>query len=103
MAKLKLVAAPTFKAKVGIPVAGGIPVEVEMTFKHRTKVELEAFFKARAGKSDADSFLDMVSAWELDEELNQTNVHVFLENYHGAGIETLRKYIDELVQAKVKN
>jgi hypothetical protein len=41
MAKLKLVANPTFRAKVGIPVAGGPEVPVEFVFKHRTKTALD--------------------------------------------------------------
>ena len=41
MGKFKLVAEPTFKATVNIPVAGGDSEPVEFTFKHRTKDQLE--------------------------------------------------------------
>ena len=103
MGKLKLVADPTFKAKVLIPVAGGEPVPVEFTFKHRTRTALDEFINARTGKSDADAFMEMVVAWDFEEEFNRESVDLLLENYIGTALAVYRVYIDELVQAKVKN
>lgn len=103
MAKLKLVAAPTFKAKVGIPVAGGEPVEVLFTFKHRTKTALDAWIKDRTNKSDADAFMDMVEGWDLEDTFNAENVEVLLQNYIGTALATYRVYVDQLVQSKLKN
>lgn len=103
MAKLKLVAKPTFKAKVGIPVAGGDAVPVEFVFRHRTKTALDEWIKSRADKSDAESFMEMVEGWELEDEFNRESVELLLENYVGAALATYRVYIDELVQAKLKN
>ena len=103
MAKLKLIASPTFKAKVDIPVAGGPDVQVEFTFKHRTKKALEEWVAARTDKSDSDSFMEMVEAWELEDPFNAESVTLLLENYIGAALATYRKYVDELIKAKVKN
>lgn len=103
MAKLKLVAAPTFKAKVPIPVAGGPSVEVEFTFKHRTKSALDEWLKSRTEKADADSFLEMVAGWELEDEFSKANVELLLENYVGAAVATVQTYLAELVKARVKN
>jgi Phage tail assembly chaperone len=103
MAKLTLVAAPTFKSKVGVPVAGGAPVEVEFTFRHRTKTELEAFVKSRADKTDVESFMDMVTGWELEDAFGAESVALLLENYIGAAIATYRAYMLELVEAREKN
>ncbi|WP_041742285.1 phage tail assembly chaperone [Collimonas fungivorans] len=103
MAKLILKAAPTFKAKVGIPVAGGEPVPVEFTFKHRTKSALDEFIKSRADQSDAESLLAMAEAWDLDDEFNQESIELLLENYIGSALAVYRTYIDQLMQAKVKN
>ncbi|QRX82252.1 phage tail assembly chaperone [Glaciimonas sp. PAMC28666] len=103
MAKLSLIADPTFTVKVRIPVAGGEPSDVEMTFKHRTKSALELFIKSRAGRSDVESFLEMVSGWEFEEELNPASVELLLQNYMGTALATYRTYVDELVQAKLKN
>lgn len=103
MGKLTLAVAPTFKAKVAIPVAGGESADVEMVFKHRTKSALDAFVAARPGKTDVDSFLEMVEGWDLADEFGPTNVAILLENYIGAGLATYRTYIEQLVQTKVKN
>ena len=103
MAKLTLIAAPTFKANVGIPVAGGEPIQVAFTFKHRTRTALDEFMNTRAGKSDAETFMEMVEAWDIDLPYTKENVETLIENYLGAPLATYRAYIDELVQAKVKN
>lgn len=103
MAKLKLVAAPSFKAKVPIPVAGGDPVEVEMTFKHRTKAALDEFVKTRESKSDAESLMAMVEGWDLEDAYTKENVDLLLENFIGAALATYRVYVEELVGARVKN
>ena len=103
MAKLSLVANPTFHAKVCIPVAGGDPVEVVFSFKHRTKDELDEFIKTRADKPDLDSFMEMIVGWNLEEEFNTENVETLLQNYVGTALATYRVYIDELIGARVKN
>lgn len=103
MGKLKLVANPTFKAKVGIPVAGGEPVEVEMVFKHRTKSDLDKFMSSREDKTDVESFMEMVDGWDLEDKFNKESVGLLLENYIGSALATYRVYVDQLVQARVKN
>ena len=103
MAKLQLKANPTFSASVGVPVAGGEEVPVVMTFKHRTRTELDEFIKSRPKKSDVQTFLDMVEGWDLEDEFNEANAKTLLENYIGAALATFHVYIDQLVQAKAKN
>jgi hypothetical protein len=103
MGKLTINASPTFKAKVGIPIPGADPVEVEFTFKHRTKDQLNDFIKTRADKTDAQSLMDMVSAWDFAEELTIESAHTMLQNYMGAAVEVYRTYVRELAEAKVKN
>ena len=103
MAKLKLIANPTFKSKVGIPVAGGEPVQVEFTFKHRTKKALDEFITSRAEKTDVDSFLDMVEGWDLEDEFSKESAETLLDNYIGTALATYRVYLDQLIQGKIKN
>lgn len=103
MAKLALKAAPTFKASVGIPVAGGEPVMVEFTFKHRTKTTLDEFTKSRADQTDTESFMAMVEGWDLEDAFTKESVDELLENYIGAALAVYRGYVNNLVQAKVKN
>lgn len=96
MAKLTLKAPPTFKAKVAIPVPGGNSVNVEMTFKHRKRSDLKTFIESRDGKSDAESFLDMVEGWELEDAFNEESVELLLQNYQGAALQTYMVYMQEL-------
>jgi hypothetical protein len=103
MPKLKLKADPTFSAPVSIPLAGGDFVDVQFTFKHRTKTELDAFMQSRTGKTDTESFMDCVVSWELEEAFTAENVQELLENYIGAALATYRTYVRELCQAREKN
>lgn len=103
MPKLTLTPKPEFSATVQIPVAGGESSPVVFTFKHRTKSELSKFVDGRAGTSDADTFMEMVSGWDLAEEFNRANVELLLESYIGAALATYQTYIDELVRHKAKN
>jgi hypothetical protein len=99
----KLKADPTFSAKVAFPVSGGASVDVELTFKHRTKAELSKWLEGRAGRSDDESFLDMVEGWKLDEPFNKGNVEILLQHHIGVALATYQVYIDELTRHREKN
>lgn len=106
MAKLLLQAHPTFKAKVGIPIAGGAAVEVEFTFKHRTKTELQQFGERvvqQEGIFDAALLMDYVLGWDLADEFNTESVNLLLENYIGAPLLIWQTYANELTANKLKN
>ena len=103
MAKLSLKANPTFTADVGIPVAGGEPVKVKFTFKHRTKSALDEWLKARDGRADSELVLDMSDGWDLEDSFNRQNVDTLLENYGGSAIAILRVYVEQLYAAKLGN
>lgn len=103
MAKLKLVAAPTFKAPVSIPVAGDEPAVVELAFKHRTKTSLDAFIESFDDRPPVESFMDMVIGWDLSDEFNAESVATLLENYIGTSRATFRAYLEQLISGKTKN
>lgn len=102
MAKLTLNPNPTFKAKVGIPVPGSDePAEVEFTFKHRTKDELDAWMKESA--EDLQKVMEMASGWDLSDKFNEANVQKLLQNYFGAAAAIVTGYLSELMKAKKGN
>jgi hypothetical protein len=103
MTKLKLKPAPTFKAKVAIPVPGAEATEVEFTFKHRTRDELKAFTDSMGEREDLDQVLAMVEGWELSDEFNRENVAQLVANYFAAPRAIFFAYLEELTQAKEKN
>lgn len=108
MARFVLKADPTFTAKVGFPRSGGDSVDVELTFKHRTKSALAEWLEARHGKKDVEAFTDMVVGWDLTDgdvayEFTKANVELLLENYIGVALATYHTYIDELTKHRAKN
>ncbi len=105
MAKLKLNPDPTFKTKVGIPVPGVGKAPVEFTFKHRTGEQLAKWgSELESGKfSDAETILDCVTGWDLDDEFSAPNVKLFCNNYPGAAYAIVTEYMAELRGARAKN
>ena len=104
MAKLKLVADPTFKARVGIPLAGNDEEAfVELTFRHRSKADLSKFTEDMKGMEDTEVFMAMVTAWDLEDPFTTENVKLLMENYIGSGLATFRVYLDQLTKTKLGN
>ncbi len=103
MGKLKLKANPTFPAKVGIPVAGAEPVEMNFIFHHKTKAAMIEFMDTINDRTDEQSVMQIVAGWDFDEEFTLENATEMLQNYAGAGQAIYRKWVDELLQNKAKN
>lgn len=105
MSKVKFVLdpAPTFKATVDIPVHGGEPAPVGFVFKHRTRDELDEFFKSISQLSVEESVLECVVGWDLDDEFNAENVARLCQNYLGAPGAISQAYATELFQRRLGN
>lgn len=101
--KFSLTASPTFKAKVAIPVAGGKPVDVEFTFKHRTREAFKKFVEGLADREDVETILDIASGWDLEDAFDAESLEQLVENHIGSGLAIIQSYIFELTAAKVKN
>lgn len=94
MARLKLNPEPTFKLKVGIPVPGGT-ADVTFTFKYRDAKAIEDWIEASKDSLDVDVMLDMVGAWDLDDEFNRDNMERLCKAYPGAAREVTGRYLRE--------
>lgn len=103
MGKLSLSAAPTFKAKVPIPVPGSDPALVEFTFKHRTRDAVVAWLDAARDDKDEDAVLELATAWDLDDAFTAENIARLCQNYAGAGVAIVNTYLQELRGARAKN
>lgn len=103
MIKLRLVAAPTFKAKAPIPIPGGSPVDVELIFTHRTKTAFEEWRKASEGKGDVELVMEMATGWDLEDPFNIESVTTLLNSYHGAARAISTAYAKELLGARLGN
>lgn len=110
MAKISLNPAPTFKATVAIPLAGGGTHEAVFTFKHRTRKELAEYFADNAArieagnaKTDAEHVFEHAIAWDLDDEFCMANIERLCNTYHAAGEAIVVAYVRELTQARRGN
>ncbi len=103
MATLRLIADPTFKAKVPIPIPGSEPVEVEFEFKHRTQSELTKFMEAAKDRADVENIMGAVVGWDFTDKFNKDNVRRLLENYLGASRAISATYFRELMGLRQGN
>lgn len=103
MAKLTLTAAPTFLAKVSIPVPGAKAVPVEFKFKARTKDEFKEFVESLGESEDVDAIMEMAMGWELDDAFSKDNVDKMVQNYIGSARAILDKYLTENSGARLGN
>jgi hypothetical protein len=105
MSKLKfsLVANPTFKAKVDIPVPGNKSAPIEFTFKGRSREAFKAFVDGLKDREDTDVIMDLASGWDLDDSFDKENVELLTQNYLGAARAIIEKYLNELTAARLGN
>lgn len=101
--KLVLTANPSFKAKVEIPVAGSKPAEVEFTFRHKSKDALKEWLESMQDKEDAETILDVVTGWDLEDPFDKSAVEKMSQNYVGSISAIIAKYISELTGKSLGN
>lgn len=103
---LKLQAAPTFTAKVGIPVPGAEPIDVRFVFKHMTREALESFLTGAdaAARSDVETIMAIAEGWhDVDQPFGREAVELLTQNYHGSARAVLSTYVTELAAARLGN
>lgn len=101
--KFSLTASPTFKAKVAIPIPGDKAVDVEFTFKGRTREAFKTFIDNLKDREDAEVVMDIASGWDLEDAFSKENVDILTQNYLGAARAIIEKYLSELTQARLGN
>lgn len=102
--KLTFTVKPTFPASVSIPVAGGRPVDVEFTFKGRTKSQYREFWEGISKYEDDTALvLDIASGWELEEPFERASLDQLFESHIGAAKAILEAYAKEMTGARLGN
>lgn len=101
--RFTLTLAPTFKAKVQIPIPGKSAEPVEFTFRGRTRDEFKEFMDGLKSQDDIDAIMDIASGWELDDVFDAKNVNELIQNYIGSARAILDTYIAELTNARLGN
>ena len=102
--KFSLTAAATFKATVAIPIPGEEKgADIQVTFRHKSRAEFKAFVEGLEGRKQPEVLAEIISGWDLEDELNQENLEKLTDNYLGASEAIITTYIDELTKARRGN
>ena len=101
--KFNLVAIPTFKFKVSIPVSGGKSVDVEFVYKHRTRAQFVEFVDTLGDREDVSVIMDIASGWDLEDAFSAESLELMTQNYMGSARAIIQTYINELSDVRVKN
>ena len=102
---LKLDPAPTFKAKVNIPVAGSDKgADIVCEYGHMTMDEYRAFSAGADKRDDLQATLAILRGWEgPDQAFSAETVAKLLQNYPGAAFAISERFSTELLKARSGN
>jgi hypothetical protein len=101
--------APTFQAAVGLSVPGvAQPLEVQFTFKHKTRTAVQKWAEAWVSKPSAETLSEVITGWDLRKDgepvpYSFSALAELLEAYTPASVEISEAYLLELTRAKRKN
>jgi hypothetical protein len=101
----KLQPKPTFKAKVGISIAGAPrPAEIEVEFKYLSKDGIKTYFDGLPGKADSEALSEIIVGWAgVDEPYSIAALEMLLDNYPAAASDLFETFRHELLEGKRKN
>ena len=102
---LKLEKNPTFKTKVGIPVAGQKePVMVEFEFIGMSRTELKRWGDESRDQPDEDRIPMLIRGWSgVDQPFSEDNLLRLLDEYAGSGRAIVAKFYEEVTGARLGN
>lgn len=101
----KLQPNPTFKAKVGISIAGQTrPAEIEVEYRYLSKAKVKEFFDNLGGKNDAEALSEIIVSWSgVEEAFSAEALGELVDNYPAASADLFDTFRRELLEAKRKN
>ena len=102
---LKLVAAPTFKATVKIPAAGGDTVPIEFVFRHKTRAEFDAWASVeRADVLHEDAVMEIASDWtDVEDSFSRESLTKLFDVFQASPTAIYTAYAQELKLGRQKN
>ena len=103
MAKLTLKPDATCRHIVKIPVPGAEPADVEFEFKARGRKAMKEFTEKHKDGWTADTVLDCVQGWDLEEVFDRQNVEILLDSYPMAVFAVVNGYVEEVFNAREGN
>jgi hypothetical protein len=125
MAKIKLGSRPkSFSKVVKFPMLDGSTGAINVTFKYRTRTEFGEFIDAllagaekspegaefsmeelmhKAAGSNADYLLQVIEAWDLDEDLNRANLQQLSDEVPAAVVAIMDIYRSACTEGRLGN
>lgn len=107
---IRLVPAPTFKARVRFTQPGADDALVEFEFRHKSPAALGEWVKASADKTADGAMVEVIANWSgvIDGDgnevpFNQDNLAAFLSGHGPRAGELFRAYWRELMESRQKN
>lgn len=68
---LKKVLNPTYKFPVEIPVPGGKPEKINITYKYKTESQLKQYLEENADKLVIDFLCEFIADWDQEESFGE--------------------------------
>jgi hypothetical protein len=100
----KMQPAPTFRAKVKIPVPGEASGVLEVEFRHKTRKALKAYLEGTKDREDLDALEEIIVGWSGAEvEYSREALATLIDNYAGAAAALVGAYAKELADARLGN
>ncbi|MDH0519983.1 phage tail assembly chaperone [Achromobacter xylosoxidans] len=96
----------TFAATVDIPRPGTEPAKLRLTFRHKTKEDLNAWLASGTDvESDAEWLGVIVAGWEgVSTDFSPQALALLVSNYHRPAVEAIvDKYLSELTEFRRGN
>lgn len=101
----KLNPAPTFKAKVSIPIPGQAkPADIDVEFKHLSAAQRAEVFGNLDAKTKLEFVSELVVGWSgVDQAFSAKALEALLDNYPAATTAIIEAFNREFFGARAKN
>lgn len=101
----KIIPEPTFPCAIKIPRPGREADVLNVVFRHKSKDDLDEFFKAAAKKKwpDEQALCQLIESWDADMDLNVASMKALLTMNHQASKVIYEAYLGELHGARQGN
>jgi hypothetical protein len=101
----KLIPNPTFWETAHLTVPGqATPVPVEFEFKHHTREEMDAYWRAAKSGTDQENLARLVQGWKgIDKDFSQEHLAILINQYPTAAKEIYTAFQKGQLESRTKN
>ncbi|PZQ31015.1 MAG: hypothetical protein DI562_06065 [Stenotrophomonas acidaminiphila] len=85
-----------FKIAVEFPIPGAGKTSIDFTVRWRNKPAVVILLEKMKEMTDAQTLLEVVTGWELEDEVNAETITEFCDTFPQAPVVILTRYFKEL-------